>query len=252
MKRATIALAAALLAATGCKQEDIKSFDKSHPMTEFAATRTEYSFFEGGEVLTEKVLAIPFNVVGSPVGHERTARFVVVNDSTTLTKYELLDAKVPANSWTGTLHVKVGNTMGADPVTGEDRPRLYLRTAAGGDFEEGPGNMRDHDIRLQNTLLKPAEWTNALSNYGGIGEYSTAYYSFIIEATGETHFPIRMPVAGYYNGELWPVGYSAAFLTTLRDKLRERNQREGSPLLHDDGPGKGQEIVVGKYPYTPL
>lgn len=251
MKKAYIALAAVALTAAGCRKDEIKGFDKSAAMTEFAYANSDFSFFRVGDTpLAESIVGIPFNIVGWPTAHERNAIFIAVPDSTTLTGFEILDAKVPADSWTGTLRVKVKNNLGTEPVTGDDRPRLYLRAVAGGDFQSGPVNMRDHALKVSNTLQRPAEWTNQFTQYRGLGEYSTAYYSFIIETTGETHFPIALPVAGYNNGEVWSPGYTSALITNLKTKLEERNQRVGSPLLHDDGPGKGQPVVVGKTDYA--
>lgn len=241
-----IFLTALVLLLAGCKEENIGQYDPQNAMIEFRSSRTNYSFRAvAGE--TEQTVEIPFNIVGYPAAVERSAEFTIVADSTTAAanQYEIVSATVPAESFTGTLRIKVRNDKGGD----FEDVRVYLRTASGGDFAAGPVQYRDHALYLTNKLLRPSKWTEGYLSQYLLGRYSTAYYAFIIEVTGETNFPVLSAQPGYNNGQVWTTGYTSAFMNNLKEALREYNRTHETPLTHDDGPAKGYPVVVGKYTY---
>ncbi len=231
----------------GCKEENIGQYDPQESMIEFRSGRSEFSFrFSDG--LPEQVVEIPLNIVGYPAAVERRATFAIVADSTTAAagQYEIMDAIVPAESFTGTLRVKVINDRGAD----FEDVRVYLRAVSGDDFGTGPVQYRDHALYLTNKLVRPSKWTETgFISTQLLGRYSTAYYAFIIETTGETNFPILSAEPGYNNGQVWTVGYTSSLINNIKEALREYNRTHETPLTHDDGAAAGYPVVVGKYDY---
>lgn len=83
-------------------------------------------------------------------------------------------------------------------------------------------------LYLTNKLVRPNSWTSWIERYR-LGNYSTAYYQFIIEVTGETEFPIQSAIPGYNNGEKWSSAYTEAFIANLKQELKARN--DGKKLL---------------------
>jgi hypothetical protein len=239
---------ALVLLSGACRQEEIEKYDPADSMIEFRTPRTDYSFRAvAGQ--NEQTVEIPLDIVGWPSAVERRAEFAIVGDSTTAAagQYEIIDAVVPAESFTGTLRVKVKNDRGGD----FEDVRIYLRAVAGGDFAVGAEEYRDHALYLTNKLLRPAEWLPSGSLTNLLGTYSTAYYAFIIETTGETRFPVFRGIPDYPNTDpwgYWSTGYVSAFVNNLKEVLREYN-RNNPPLLHDDGPAAGYPVVVGKTVY---
>jgi hypothetical protein len=246
-----------------CEQQDVLRYDPSRAAIEFQATgagtaiggRTfTFRSLDAGE--TEAILSIPFNIVGYPAPFDRHAVFSVLNDSTSESaQYEILDAIVPANSYGGALRVRVTNNQGANFKD----VRIWFCAEQGKDFmhpgQSGPG-YNNYILRLTNSLVRPAEWfldgTDQVN--ARLGAYSTAYYAFIIQETGETRFPFSRRIAGYNldeNGDpqIWPPSYAWMVLYKIMEALKTLNaEREAQgldPMPHDDGHAAGQPIIVG-------
>ena len=237
--------ALALLLA-GCEQQDILRYDPERAAIEFANTESTFSFRM--QEATEVVVSIPLNIVGYPSSVERRATFTVLADSTTASpnQYEILDAIVPADSYQGTLRILVRNNQGDD----FEDVKIWLLAAAGADFIPGTVSNNYYILKLTNRLVKPTWWSTAVAaSY--LGSYSAAYYTFIIETTGEMVYPMAAAITvDGVRYERWSAGYTNSFILLLRDALKERNNRVGSPLLHGeeddvDAAARGKEVVVG-------
>ena len=227
---------------SSCEKEGIQVYDSGRAAIEFSGKSSAYSFKTTGR--TVDTVAITFNVEGRAVDYERTANFIVVADSTTATEneYKILSAIVAPQEYKGTLKIEVRNTAGEN----FQEVRLYLQTGNNADFIPGVLAQQYYVFTMTNKLVRPSGWDSWLERYYW-GNYSTAYYEFIIEATGETNFPWPDAIPGYNGGKAWSNGEKDAFLELLKYKLKKRNEDEGSPLLHDDGIAKGKGVVVGKY-----
>jgi hypothetical protein len=237
-----IASAAMLILVAGCEQEDILRYDPSRAATAFRNTSSVHTFALN-RGLPDMMVEIPFNIEGYTAPYERTAVFGVQADNTTATNvhYEILDATVPADSWTGTLRVKLFN----HPSLNDGDVVVTLQTADGGDFVAGTANYESHALTISNRLQRPVEWTVWVAR-NRLGTYSTAYYAFIIEATGYERFAINTTIPGIYDTP-WTSGFVADFLILITKKLNERNDEAGSMLLHDDGPAEGLPVIVGRH-----
>lgn len=225
-----------------CEKEGIKVYDPERAAIEFTGRSGAYSFKTTGRTVDS--VEILFQVEGRSVDRERTANFVVVADSTTATgnEYKILSATVAPQAYQGILKIEVRNTVGND----FEEVRLYLQTGSNEEFIPGVLAQQFYVFTITNKLVRPSGWTTWLERYYW-GNYSTAYYEFIIGATGETNFPWPNAIPDYNDGKVWTNGEKDAFMELLKYKLKKRNEEVGSPLLHDDGTAKGKEVVVGKY-----
>ena len=260
----TASLIALVALATGCEQQDILRYDPNRAAIEFLGTgagtvipsRT-FTFRDLPHGETETVLHIPFAIVGFCAPVDRRAVISVVHDSTTAepSQYEILSAIVPANSYRGTLQVRVINDRG----TYFEDVHIRFRTERGGDFMEasqvGPG-FNYYILRLTNNLPRPMEWS--LDGRGPVntrlGAYSSAFYAFIIQVTGVTRFPFDRVIPGYNldaNDNPQPFSPSKiwVFLYTLQRALDEYNLERAEqglgPFLHDDGHAAGHPVILG-------
>ncbi len=238
----------------GCKEDKIDVMSPDTALISFSGGRTDHSFMSGDEA----VLRIGFNLVGYPKDYDRTAKIGVLADSTTATpdQYEILEALVPANEVYGYVDVRVVNNLGEDF---EDvRIWLQVQNDEEGNFQAmaAPVTVNGYPVYLTAGLVKPSEWSNATVYYT-LGEYSPAYYLFIIEHMGESRFPMAYSIAGYNldeNGvaQMWTARESSDFTASLERALLAYNQANEPDLKHDAGVGKGQAVVVGKVDYKPL
>lgn len=225
-----------------CDKEDIMRYDTKRAAIEFNGNSYTYSFKQSSQTID--TVEISFNLVGYPEDKVRNAEFTIISDSTTATsnEYRILDAIMQPGEYSGILRVEVKNETGKD----FQDVRIYFEIAQGKDFIPGVDTRKNYFLYLTNKLVRPNSWDNWVERYR-LGTYSTAYYQFIIEVTGETEFPIRSAISGYNNDEVWSAGYTEAFITNLKQKLKVRNDQEKSPLLHDDGTAEGKEVVIGMY-----
>ena len=237
-----VGLMLAMLAS--CDKEDIMRYDRSRAGIEFDEDEVYYSFKTSFK--TVDTVDIPFSLVGYTEDWIRHAEFTIVADSTTATtdEYQIIDAIVEPNAYEGNLRVKVENKVGDN----FQDARVYFEIADGQDFCPGMDEHKYCALYLTNTLVRPNSWGSWQERYF-LGTYSTAYYQFIIEVTGETEFPYPNAIADYNDGEVWNSAYKDAFLANLEKELKARNERVGSPLLHDDGTAAGKEVIIGMY-YT--
>lgn len=225
-----------------CDKEDVMRYDRERAAIEFKGNSYAYSFKQTSQ--KTDTVEIPFNLVGYPENRERNAEFVIVADSTTATsnEYRILDAVLKPGEYTGNLRIEVKNESGE----AFQDVRVYFGIAQGKDFIPGVDAQKNCFLYLTNKLVQPASWDSWTERYR-LGNYSTAYYQFIIEVTGETQFPIRSVIPGYNNDEIWSAAYTEAFIANLKKELKDRNEREDDVLLHDDGMAKGKEVIIGKY-----
>lgn len=242
MNRIILNIIGLLLLFTSCDKEDIQRYDRGRAAIEFDGSSSAYSFKKTSRSVD--TVSIPFSITGYPEERIRHAEFVVVADSTTATEneYKVIDAVVASGAYNGQLRVRVENHSGDD----FEEVRVYFQIASNEDFIPGVSERNHYVLTLTNELVRPDSWDAWTERYS-LGTYSTAYYQFIIEASGMTEFPIHIPVPGINDGQTWDTGQKTAFLDKLKEELKARNKHEGKPLLHDDGTAKGQEVVVGKY-----
>lgn len=230
------------LSLISCDKEDVMRYDRNRPAIEFNGKSYTYSFKKTS--MEMDTVLIPFNIVGYPEDRERVADFLIIADSTTAKDYKIIDAVVKPGEYSGNLRVCVENKVGDGFID----VRVYFEIAHGKDFIPGLDINKSYSLYLTNKLVRPISWeADKWMEKNFLGTYSTAYYQFIIDVTGETEFPYPNAIPGYNNGQVWNSAERTAFLNKLTQELADRNKRVGSKLLHDDGRAKDLEVIVGKY-----
>ncbi|GAF03540.1 DUF4843 domain-containing protein [Saccharicrinis fermentans] len=238
----------AIMLIAACEKISTQMYEEERAMVNFSGTLTQHSFAKTGN--ESDTVNIPFYINGMDVDYVRTVAFEVVQDSTTAIEgdgadYTIVSSEVLPNEFTGYLKVKVNKP--------DDDVRVYFRVRDNDYFTVGVATETDHDLLLTNNLTPPIDW-NLLTGRGlwktkyYLGTYSTAYYQFIIDVTGETEIPYPWAVPGYNNNEKWSSAESAAFKTKITAELRKYNESIAPDvLLHDDGPAVGLPVIVGTY-----
>ncbi len=230
---------------TSCEEQEIMKYDKDRAAINFTKSKVYYSFLKTGE--QTDIYDISFTINGLTAAHDRSAQFEIVADSTTATvaDYEIISAIVPTDSVAGILKIKV-----IRPSTPQfDDRRVYFRTQTNDVFIPGLEAFSDCELIITNTLIHPLHWyPKSWKSKYFLGSYSTAYYAFLIEATGHTAFPYPWKVPGYNNDEEWSYAKGKAFKAIAAKKLREYNLSIAPDvLLHDDGLAAGKPVIIGKY-----
>jgi len=248
MKKITLHICIVLigiLTILSCEQEETMMYDTDRASINFSGSLAQYSFLKTG-LLTDTV-KIPFTINGMAFDMDRSATLEVVVDSTNAVAadYEILSKTVKAGEFNGLLLVKVNRPQGD---TFDDR-RVYFRVVDGDDFLVGLPSRTDYELQLTNKLTPAYRWTPTgwKSKYF-LGSYSTAYYKFLMEATGETEYPYPWAVPGYNNDQKWNSAEKNAFIAKAKAELKKYNESIAPDvLLHDDGLAEGQPVVIGKY-----
>ncbi len=267
MKKIVLFWAVLAVGLSGCERDEIDTFDLTRQMVLFRTTSSAMTFSgvdDGGKVVVE----IPFRVAGDVADAARQAAFVQTGDTVatisndtvralSADKWRVLEAVVPAGAFVGVLRIEITKPWAANDTLRED---LFLRllTTDGGAFYAGPEN-RQHTLTVSNKVQEPRTWGAMLApqNTRSIGLFSPAYYAWIIEATGLTEFPVTEAIEGVNLDDdgvpqIWTSAQRMDFISNLKYLLYLRNEEAGSPLLHDEGDGKGQPVVVGQNIYIPL
>jgi len=175
-----------------------------------------YSFAFTPDVV-EDTLEIPLQLYGFTMKQERVVNIVVDADKTTALEgeeYELLSARMPADSVNGVLKLRVNKS---DRITNLD-VCVSLEIGSSEDLVPGPVSSRKLRVYISNQLTKPDGWP------GQFGDYSKVKHQFCIEVLG----------IGSNYGEDWP--HITHYLNLLNKALYEYNSTHpGEPLRDENG-----------------
>lgn len=225
-----ILLLGTTLLISSCSKDEINSFEGSYAIN-FVQKTSSYSFLENTS--SEFTAEIPIRIIGDTVNLERYFNVEVVADSLTTAspeQYEVLQGIVSAGDFSGNLPLKVFNFKALDTT----EVSVHLRITDSKDFKKGNTESVDHVFTWTNKVLVPA-WTYYRHFFCRVP--STAAYRAFVASTGMTSFTLND-----YR-ELGPTGAQVKG-TQFGDYIRKYNQENpGAPLLHDDGPNAGQEII---------
>jgi len=139
-----------------------------------------FSFVTSSEDVTTKTMDVRVEVMGPATSYARTAQVEVVSDKTTASssQYELpLTITIPADSAAATLPV----VLKRDASLQEKSVRLYIRTAANSDFQEGVNEENHLTLIWDDILSKPSNWADLEEFFG---TYSDVKYRFMIQNSG--------------------------------------------------------------------
>ena len=173
-----------------------------------------YSFAFTPDVV-EEILEIPLQLYGFTMKRERVVNIIVDKDKTTALEkeeYELLSARMPAESVNGVLKLKVNKS---ERITNKD-VCVSLEIGTSEDLVPGPVSLRKLRVYISNQLTKPANWPNQF------GDYSKAKHQFCIEVLG---------IGSNYN-ESW--SHITHYLNLLNKALYEYNSTHPDAPLRDE------------------
>lgn len=273
----TLALAA-LVCASSCSKDEIPYYNSLNDAVGFnkessngydISTKTlyrSYSFVE--HPLDESTLYdIPLTLIGNISDKDRKVSYAVNKEKTTApnTSYEIQEAIIPANSYTGHIRVKIYNP--SDDSTFE----LNLILQKSSDLALGPVEYQNASLSWNNVIPAPTSRYNIITynmliqGTSSFSSTSLSYYSpnalkTIVAAFGWNNwndksaypqyaYPISYFAYAYLPDYriLYAEGTYSSFAAKLEDYIDDYNATHDEPLLHDAGALSGKPIQARKY-----
>jgi len=263
----------------GCSKEEIPYY-----YTENNAIRFEGSAKKGYDEDTETlyksysfaknpldeyaIYDIPLYLIGNAMDKDVSVSYVIDTDQTDAPEgsYEIEEAMIPANSYTGYIRVKIYNP------SGEDTYNLHLTLRSSTGLDLGPSEYLQASLAWNNTLPAPASSNyyrtynmliKGTSNFASssLSCYSPNALKTIVAAFGwndwddqSAHPEFSMYPSTYFGYPYLPhyaLVYSEGTYTSFAAKLGEYienyNATHDTPLLHDAGALIGEPIEARKY-----
>ena len=232
---------AILVLLPSCEKEGTPEYEEM-PGVYFNGAVRSYSFYEKPGTLVD-TLKLPVLITGQARDYDRPIRLEVVADSNTTADkemYELLAGNVVKGEYDGLASVVLKYT---DTLEKEVR-KLNVKIVETEDFKELRLGQNNCVITFSAKIIKPDNWDAWLHYYFGEA-YSTAWWRFIMEATGKNSLP-------YYpthkDQEKWWMSGSEVLANywLVKQALNEYNAdpKNNPPLLHDDGPYANQKVEM--------
>ncbi|TRZ45187.1 DUF4843 domain-containing protein [Robertkochia solimangrovi] len=226
----------AVLLMISCERDEIGSFEADAAIN-FVVNNDSRTYASGysflGNESSEYEAEIPVRIIGDSASYDRYFNVTVIEDSLTTatsSQYEILQGIVPSGAFLGKLHLKVLNSTVLDST----EVAVHLQISNSDDFTVGNTEQVDYVFTWTNKVLVPA-WTY-YRYFFCRHPSSNAYRAFVI-STGMTSFTINDYRA------LGPTGAQVKG-TEFGDYIKQYNlEHPGEPMLHDDGPNAGEEIV---------
>lgn len=225
----------------GCEKEGTLEYEEV-PGIYFDGAERSYSFYEQPGVWVD-TLKLPVLISGNARDYDRPIRLEVVLDSNTTADkemYVLLEGCIKKGEYDGLALVVLKYV---DILEKEVR-KLNVRIVETDDFKELRLGQNNCVIRFSAQIIKPDNWDAWLIYYFGEA-YSTAWWKFIMEATGKSSLP-------YYpthkDQEKWWMSGDELLANywLVKEALNEynANPENDPPLVHDDGQYKGQKVEM--------
>lgn len=173
-----------------------------------------YSFAFTPSVYVDTV-DLPLQLLGFSATRDRIVNIIVDEKHSTAQQggeYELLSARIPANSVNGLLQVKVSKT---DRIAHED-VYVTLRITTSEDLVPGPVSQREIRLFISNQLTQPNGWPDQF------GDYSRVKHQFCVEVLGK---------GADYTGDWALLTY---YLNRLNQALYEYNSVHPTAPLRDE------------------
>lgn len=213
-----------------CNREELTGFS-TPPAVNFVNDSTQYSFIQ--EPDDEHVVELPVFVIGDSASFDRFFNVEVLNDVETTAsegQYEIIEGIIPSGSFIGNLKVNVKKS----PELDDNSIAIKLKVIDSDDFTAGAIESNQTKLIWTNKIVIPA-WT--YFRFFFTRNPSSRAYRIFIEVTGMTTFTLTDYRA------LGPTG-AQALGKAYGDYIRAYNAANpGAPLVHDDGPNEGEEIV---------
>ncbi|MEG0796958.1 MAG: DUF4843 domain-containing protein [Odoribacter sp.] len=226
----------------GCQKSDIMLYEQRAGVY-FSTYSYAYSFTDNPGVDTT-VLRLPVDITGLPMDYDR--EFIItlpaVDTITTAEddQYKIGKGIVKAGEGKGFVELELYR----DDRLKDSTYRLLLSIQRSPDFPEIRLNRFSMSVSFTERLIRPINW-----QYLSLGDYSTAWWRFILEVTeGNTlrHWTGGPGGATNPDPEYWYMTYAelGAWRTVIRIALDDYNANHSEPLKHDDGEKKGEQVKM--------
>lgn len=214
-----------------CKKQELKIYEDTDPGIRLGTFTYNYSFIQDLEAET-KTIYIPVHLSGMMRDYDRKLLMEIVDDSTTTAEPEWIEIQegiLPKNSIKGEIPIVLKRTAYLDTASATIKLRIL---PSDGLSIRGWSQV---DIKWTSKIIQPQNWMSFLRFYFGI-PFSTAYFKFIVDVTGQTNFDS---------------GPIQAYSLQVKDELIKYNKQlkkdTGNPdtvLVHDDGIYKGSAVTL--------
>lgn len=228
-----------ILLLSACKKEEIMLYQDDAAIY-FAQKTYSYSFIEDIGAQT-KTIYLPVLLSGETKDYDRFFEIEPVYDTTTTAPKELFEISqgvVPKNSFNGSVAVVLKRNVTIDNSI------VYLKVNLIGSDELDPIIGTTLVISWTGKIIQPVNW-NWLRYYFGT-PFSTAWYTFILEASGRSSLPYN-PTLAKADPDTWWMGLKqlVAYQLKVKEALMKYNaEHPGDGLKHDDGDYAGQFVTM--------
>jgi len=221
-------IALLLLLTISCNKSELIQFDNTYSAVNFTPvdeTNPDIYHFSFTSIIdSDYIIAeIPVRIAGVISDKDRNFKVEVVKSTVGTSYFEVLEGIVPANSYKGTLKVKIKNR----PELRTNTDTLVLRAIENDSFKVGATENSIAKITWNDQLVKFSRWYF-------LSMFTTPYYSpnlhrALVAATGEDDpSDILKMVNKIYSGQLF---------SYLQQWKEDHN---GEPLRHDANDGSVQ------------
>lgn len=274
----------AVLLIAGCEKDNIPYYDSTYNAVRFPGPSTfessepkgydsstglfhaYYSFIED-PFAEYAIYDVPLILVGNRADYDRKINYIVDPERSFAPagSYEILEAIIPADSYTGYIRIKLYNTEELD----EEVCELYIALREADELSLAPEKYTNAALSWNNTIPTPTLSTQIRTyNYlvAGASSYtstSIAYYSpnalkAIVDALGWDNWDDYDVHGASYNSNGYKYLPRATILTgnsyrsyaiKLAVYIKDYNQAHpDAPLLHNAGELKGKPVEARSYP----
>lgn len=222
-----------------------------------------YSFLDAGTSDKGSIIYnIPVMLIGNISSYSRSINYIINSKTSTAPKesYEILEAVIPANEYTGYIRIKLYNTEELEKTT----YILTLLLTCSNELSAGPKEYITSQLSWNNQIPSPPN-TGYTRTYNMIiaGEnnflstssnsYSNKALRVIVDALGWTNWDDTSAHSGLYNtdGYKYLPKYSfiyndnsyQAYSAKVGEYIRKYNaEHPNDPLVHDGGKNIGKPI----------
>ncbi|MBV7533809.1 DUF4843 domain-containing protein [Chitinophaga sp. sic0106] len=168
-----------------CQKESLQAYSSTALVYFYEAVRfktitddsTTYSFAVVPDSIQSDTIYLPLRIIGEAAKTDRQVGCELITATSVAdpATFEILPAIIPANSYTGSIPVKVNRAA----ILKTKEMRLWIQITNSPDFKTGVDDQLKYLVRLNDFLSKPSSWRDNL-----FGKYSNVKYDLIIKASG--------------------------------------------------------------------
>lgn len=233
---------------TSCEKVETPLYEQSATVY-FGENTRVYTFVENLDRIPigYDTINIPLQISGYAMDYDRQVKMEVVKSDTLHTAednmYSIGEGYIKANLYKGYVPVRVNYS----PALNDSVYVIRVRLVPSKDFPGVDLNGKTISISITNKFTQPTNW-NRLSLY--FGDYSNSWYKFILEVTEQPSLPYWSPKGSADpnnpDPEKWTMTGDEikAYAAKVKVELEKYNNGPNGPMLHEDGPKKGQPCIV--------